>query len=268
MQLSDLAGVFSRHFVVGFFVPAFFALAAGSLLLTPELLPNSYERYDAGTRLLILGGVSIPVGLLLQGFHPAVLSSLSQHRSGADWYRFVPSWLYRIMLKPQRASFDKMTRLSEDADAPLGPRLYALAGRFAASVRPRGGSRRSSEKDHTQAALRQWTQTTAAARLEERFPPDPDDLVPTELGNTLLATQHYAYVRWGLDTWVAWPRLEALLTEEERGSLSDRKAEVAFFLNGAIASAAVGGVLIVDAIWHSPIAGKLVVLYGLPFLLA
>src|SRR5256885_2104767 len=94
MNLSEIGGVFSRYFVVGFFVPAFFGLASASLLLSSGMLPDSYVQYS----------------------------------SGADWYRFIPTWLYVLMLRPEQRSFDRMQTLSSDANAPMSPRLYELAG--------------------------------------------------------------------------------------------------------------------------------------------
>jgi hypothetical protein len=263
MKLSDVAGVFSRYFVVGFFVPAFFALAAASLLATPDLLPKPYAKYTAGTQLVVLGGLAIAVGMLLQGFQPALLSGLVQHRSGADWYRFIPAWLYRLMLKPQQATFRRMEKLKNADNPPVSPRLYGLLAKVA--------RRRSNPRNEPDAALAEATdrtRTTAGSRLEERFPQRLEDVVPTQLGNTLLATQEYAHSRWGLDTWPVWSRLEGLLSDQERQALSDSKSEVAFFVNSAVAALGVGAVVIVDAIWHAPLPARAAPLYALPFLLA
>jgi hypothetical protein len=68
--LSDIAGIFSRFFIVGFFIPVFFALVALSQMATASLLPNAYEQYESGaTRILILGAGALVVGLLLLGLH-------------------------------------------------------------------------------------------------------------------------------------------------------------------------------------------------------
>ncbi len=52
MGLSDVAGVFSRFFIVGFFLPAFFALIALAQLATSALVPNGVERYSSATEIL------------------------------------------------------------------------------------------------------------------------------------------------------------------------------------------------------------------------
>src|SRR5579862_3055057 len=112
MKLSDLAGVFSRYFVVGFFVPAFFGLAALSVLMTSTMLPDAFQAYSAANRLVIIGAVAVPIGMLLQGFLPALLNGLTQHRTGADFSRFVPARLYALMLKPETSEFRRLKRLS------------------------------------------------------------------------------------------------------------------------------------------------------------
>lgn len=245
MKISDVAGVFSRYFVVGFFIPAFFGLGVASLLLTSALIPDAFEHYAPAARLAILGGVAVPVGMLLQGFHPALLSGLAKHRSRADWYRFVPDRLYALALRPAQAGFDRLTRLSAPA------------------AKTDGRQRRAKTADDLQ-----QTRTDAGARLEERYPRHSSQLVPSQLGNVALATQSYVYSRWGLDTWSAWPRIESLLSEQERESITDSKTELAFFVDSALAAAGVGIALVVDEIWHAPVRPALGALYILPFLLA
>src|SRR3954453_10386533 len=72
MGVTDVAGVLSRLFVVGFFLPAFFTGVALDQVSAGALLPAAY--HDApGTRLLIFGGVALLVGLTLSALHQTSL---------------------------------------------------------------------------------------------------------------------------------------------------------------------------------------------------
>ena len=59
MALKDITGVFSRYFVVGFFLPAYFALVSLWLSASSDFVPNELERHSEATELVILGGVAL-----------------------------------------------------------------------------------------------------------------------------------------------------------------------------------------------------------------
>lgn len=269
MKLESFAGIFSRFFVVGFFAPAFFGLVSLSLLLTADLLPDALTNYAAGTQLLVLGGLAIPVGLVLEGFHVPILRGLSQHRSGADLYRFLPGPIYRTLLKPEQGAFGALKRLRDDEDAPMTPRTYEFFAALPGRLKRRSEDGELSEANRaTLERQRAQTRTTAAWRLEERYPAELEDVLPTRFGNAMRASQEYCFSRWGLDTWAVWPRIEALLTEAERDLLTEAQTDVAFFLNAALTATAVGSVLIVDEIWHTPLSWYWIPVYLGPFVLA
>jgi len=56
MGLSDIAGVFSRYFIVGFFLPVFFAMVALAQAVDSSMLPHVYTQSSSGARIAILGG--------------------------------------------------------------------------------------------------------------------------------------------------------------------------------------------------------------------
>jgi hypothetical protein len=67
MSLKDVTGVFSRYFVVGFFMPAYISLVLLWLTASSEFIPDSLEDHSQGTELLILGGVALVVAMALSG---------------------------------------------------------------------------------------------------------------------------------------------------------------------------------------------------------
>jgi hypothetical protein len=73
----------------------------------------------------------------------------------------------------------------------------------------------------------------AAWVLDRYFPPRRERLLPTRLGNAIRAFEQHSNVRWGLDSVTIWPRIEALLSAEERERIVDSKVNFNLFLNAA-----------------------------------
>ena len=232
MGLGDVAGVFSRFFIVGFFLPAFFALVALAELATSALLPNGFEQYSSATEILILGGVGLLAGLFLLGLHRPVLRLFEGYplmRSGIG--------LERPFVSLQRRSFDAL-KAQKDA---AGPRADPAAN-------TRG--------------------VAAWLKLDRFFPDDRARLLPTRFGNALRAAEDYSYNRWRLDAIPFWAHVEPLLSDQERQLHEQAKTDVAFFVNLSLATAVAGVVLIADEIAHAPLDPVYGWLYAVPFLLA
>jgi hypothetical protein len=101
-------------------------------------------------------------------------------------------------------------------------------------------------------------------RLDLRFPAERGEILPTRLGNTIRAFELYSRTRWGLSSIVAWPRIEALLSEDERQLNADSESEFAFFLNSAVGALLVAIVLGLDGVVNHPHSLWLVWMYILP----
>jgi hypothetical protein len=232
MGLSDVAGVLSRFFIVGFFLPAFFALVALAELATSALLPNGFERYSSTAEILILGGVGLLAGLFLLGLHRPILRLFEGYplmRSGIGLERpFI--WL-------QHRTFDELA----ERKAAAGPKAD-----------PQTNSR----------GMRAWL------TLDRFFPDDRSRLLPTRFGNALRAAEDYAYNRWGLDSIPFWAHVEPLLSDQERQLHENARTDVAFFVNLSLATAVVGVVLIADEIAHTPVDPVFAWIYVAPFVLA
>ena len=230
MGLGDVAGVLSRFFIVGFFLPSFFGLVALAQLLTSGLLPDGYEGYSGGTQILILGGAALLTGLFLLGLHRPLIRLF-------EGYPIARARLARPFVRLQERSFDRLT-----------------------AVKAAGGP----DADHAtnSLAMRAWL------KLDRFFPDNRSRLLPTRFGNALRAAEDYPYTRWGLDSIPFWARVEPLLSDQERQLHENARTDVAFFLNSTLAAAAVGIVLVVDAALNAPIAGRYAWIYLAPFLVA
>lgn len=239
MGLTDVTGVFSRYFIVGFFLPTFFSLAFLKIVLSKAWLPQAVEP-DSGGAFLVLGGLALLVGLVLLGLRDPIVYLMS----GYLLIRDDGSWLYR----PIRAAGEWMRR-----------RLLKDFTALQIQARPTSSVETDSECRRRRRA--EW-------QFDLRFPNSPEKVLPTRLGNTIRAWEDHARKRWSLETVVVWPRINTFLSEQESKLHADAETDVAFFLNSALALTVAGGVMILDAAIEHPHPLWLAWIYVLPFVLA
>ncbi|HEU4701616.1 MAG TPA: hypothetical protein VFS37_03970 [Conexibacter sp.] len=229
MGLADVTGVLSRYFVVGFFLPAFFALVALWLTASGGLLPNELEAQSDGVQIAILGVTGLLLGLALSGLNYGLTQLLEGYPLEArrSWPLF--GAVYRWMIGRQAAQRRSMV------------------------------ARRDSDVE-PDSSLARW-------QLDRRFPPE-EYLLPTSMGNAIRAFESHANSRWGLDGIAVWPRIEQLLSADEREPHVDAKLDFNVFLNGAVGAVAVGLALLADLVVNHPLDAWLSWLYLLPFAVA
>jgi hypothetical protein len=232
MALKDITGVFSRYFVVGFFLPAYIALVSLWLLASSDFLPDELEEHSQATELLILGGVAVIAGLALSGgsYYVTRLFEGYPLERASRWP--VARALDRGAIALQRRRYDRLVAIRDDKSKP--------------------------PKERQRAA---WS-------LDRYFPPRRDALLPTRVGNAIRAFESHSDVRWGLDSVTIWPRIEAVLSADEREFLVDSKVNFYVFLNAAAGAFVVGVCLVVDQTVNAPHPAWYWPLYAIPFALA
>jgi hypothetical protein len=212
MGLGSVAGVFIRYFIVGFFLPAFFALIALTQMVSYEFLPDAFHEATTGGQAAIVGGAALLVGLVLLGLHGAVV----QLYEGAP-LRLAPlAPIGRLLVRWQRRRFDRVQHVIDDES--------------------------QSESDRFDATF----------ALDRYFPRDREGLAPTSFGNMRLAAERHSFQRWHLNHVAVWPHVENLLSPQEAEVLADARSDLAFFLNGSLLSTLTGIAVIVDALVHDP----------------
>jgi hypothetical protein len=227
-MMKDVSGVFSRYFIVGFFVPSFFGLVAYVLAASNAFLPEVLEARDSATFVvvsaaavlagLVLLGLNFPVIRLFEGYFLLEPDAGPLRRRVRDWLR-----------QRQQRRFDSLAADKSSSD-PIR-RMIAF-----------------------------W-------RLDIQFPPDRADVLPTRLGNAVRAFELHGQTRWGLSAIAASPRIDVLLSDQERQLHADAQSEFAFFLNGAVASLVLASVLAVDGLVNRPHPFWLIWIYAVPPLL-
>lgn len=218
MPLSEFAGIFSRAFVVGYFVPALVALVAADAALPNSWRPDAYAALDSGQQILVLGGVALVLGLLLSGlqypilraFEGYPLEAVARHGPRVAGRQINPFAIpQKILMWRQYRRFDLLTATRAQPEA-------------------------SAER------------TAAANQLTRRYPTSRDRLLPTDFGNTIRCFEWHPRARYGLDGIAAYPRIAALLSERERDLMADAQADVAFFVNVAVLSLLLWIAIVID----------------------
>jgi hypothetical protein len=232
MGVSDITGVFSRYFVVGFFLPAYVGLVALWLAASDEFTPDVLEGHSDSTQLLILGGIALIVALGLSGLNYPITRAFEGYPllvfRGWPLLRALSSGAIAL----QRRNFDALLRARDDRTKPPEERARAA-----------------------------W-------RLDQHYPHNPDALLPTAMGNAIRAFETHSNERWGLDGVTCWPRIEALLAKDEREIHVDAKVDVYVFVNGALTAVLVGICLAIDKAVYFPHPALDWPLYLIPFVLA
>lgn len=231
MGLSDITGVFSRYFVVGFFLPAYAALLSLWLAATTNFVPENLEHHSEATQLLVLGGVALFAGLLLSGVSYYIIRALEGYPLERLRGRPLVGYLYSFAIWLQLRRFNALLEIRGDTSKPRHDR------------------------------------NRAAWYLEQFYPHNPEALLPTRMGNAIRAFERHGNERWGLDGVTAWPRIEALLSADEQTLLVDAKIDLYVFVNGSLGALAVGACLVADKLEHG-VPNSYWPLYALPFLLS
>lgn len=230
MALSDITNVFSRYFVVGFFLPAYAWLLALWLTASSDLIPKALKGHSQTTQVLILGGAALVAGLMLSGLSYYITRLYEGY--GLERLRDSRAlgWLRRGAIALQARRYERLLEVRQNKQAPA------------------------------------WKRAEAAWYLDKWYPKNRDDLLPTRVGNAIRAFEQHSNARWGLDGVTVWPRIAALLSADERELEVDAKINFYVFINASVGAYAVGICLVVDAEMHKSPAAWHWLFYGIPFL--
>jgi hypothetical protein len=187
---------------------------------------NVVSLLPAGTLALFI------FGLLASGApgHAPDIDRLSKRVASFDAWQASAAFLaliaFTLILQPLQLS---LVRLLEGywGESRIG-RLFAAPGLALARRRRQSleratklagdpGSKPSQQQEEAMVA--------AARRLDRSFPPE-DELMPTQLGNVLRASENRAGGRYGLLTVVTWPRLYPLLPQGTVQIVDDQRDQL------------------------------------------
>jgi hypothetical protein len=216
LGLKDFAGIFSRAFVIGYFVPAFFGVFVLRVIVHEDSLPPRFASASGATQALVIGGTALLGGLLLSALNRPLLRLLEGYAIRNATSRTAQA-ITRRMEGHWQGVWDHLNSQLDDAAV----------------------------KDPTPAAL----------RLQREFPAR-DSILPTRFGNVMRSFETHPRGRYGLDGIAIWPRLELLLKEDQRALLGDAQANVNFFVNALAVVAVGGTLFAIDRAWYASGVGS------------
>jgi hypothetical protein len=199
------------------FIVGFFLPVFFLGVLIAGALTGALYGDSAGTALLEIGGGSLLVAIVLQGLNDPLLRMLRGGSHRRDVRPWIAAW-FELLSRRAAARYDELQQQRDDA------------------------TRSAAER------------SAAAQRLDRFWPPTREEIIAGRFGNAMRALEAYPYWRWGLDTTAVWARVETLLSEQEQQLLSAARAELNFFVNGAVLGFATSALLLAGstplAAWH------------------
>jgi hypothetical protein len=135
----------------------------------------------------------------------------------------LPEWLKNILVNRQKKDWDKKNlsnlRKWERSDRAIHEKL-----------RKKGLVTEKELERNVENLLRAHEEL---ALLGTRSPLSPDDLMPTQLGNVLRASEMYAYERYAIEEITIWPRLMPVLPPEIVSQIEEKNNHFMFLINSA-----------------------------------
>jgi hypothetical protein len=80
------------------------------------------------------------------------------------------------------------------------------------------------KQENSESAISERRRLAAVRRRLKQFPAEPDDVMPTRVGNVLRAMEEHANSRYGLDAIVVWPHLWLTLPSDARSDITAARA--------------------------------------------
>ncbi len=203
---ETLVGRAAERWAEALFTPAAFFWAGGLLAYAGRVdwkaIQGWFLAQPTPLQVALLLAVPLLIGAseaVMRRFQLGLLRWLEGYWPGAHTPFLPTAWLYRLGRRWQRWRFDRTEREWQQLQGLLekGQLSPDMRGRLAA--------------------------------LEEflhRFPNDPDDIMPTGLGNLLRAAETRPWHKYGLDAVALWPALWLVLPKEAREEIAAARAEL------------------------------------------
>jgi hypothetical protein len=182
--------------------------------LSDSWLPHGYRTATSATQVVIVGALAVFLALLLSGLEYPLLRLLEGYPFARLKNVRLLGRVYKWRLRHWQEEFDSLT---EALKKPAGP-----------------------------------DRTRAVQRLHRSFPAKRESVLPTEFGNVVRSFETHPRNRYFIDGVTIWPRIQMLLSEQEKQQFEDATTDVMFFVNSQVLVVPTGSLLAVNAAAELP----------------
>ncbi len=210
-----------NNFLVSAMVPSLALVVASILVFDPIIhVTVLFERQDSIYQIvgfgLLLFILTVIIGFTLTALNTFVLKLFE----GYVFFHRIP-FMYNWMLRNQHKKANSLLR----RQATLKKRIQVLEECF-------------NETDRTRKIIRNLKQEyyTITSEYDHTYPPNLGEILPTQFGNILKASELYPGTRYGLDGVEFWPRLIHVIPDEYQQKIDNSRNELSFLVNMSILS--------------------------------
>lgn len=258
-MFGDITKAFGRTFLLAHFAPAIIFVVANATLAFWGVIPSIPANYQR------LYSDSLGILLLIAAFACALLLALIQTTIIRLYEGYEPSILTIVavscLLLSLVAPYGPAPHIAQRALVAVSAISFALLLMYwplkwlhrLQYWRMRRDINRLPEDGDKRGMKEYW--------MRRRYAPDPQKVMPTQLGNILRAFESYANHVYGMDSITMWFRLSAVIPKDYRDQIADAESSVYAMLNLSFVLAVVAGEVLVETknilspyVWPGPLA--------------
>jgi len=202
--LTNVINQIAKSVQLATLVPASLLVLCNLILLLPPLGLDIADVAESMFQVSLIVLAIVTISYLLWLLNGPLIKLL-------EGYTFEDTWLGREMIRRKNDRFATLDTNLKRCQDHLGRADEWLEKIL--PLRHPGSSRQSIQNDpecQKLCSLREQWLRAQSRYLEERvnhYPYVPERILPTRLGNTIAAFEHYPYLRYGIDGQAVWPRL-------------------------------------------------------------
>lgn len=206
------------NFLVSAMVPSLALIVASILVFDPIIQVtnlftqnNAYQLVGFGLLLFIL---TVIIGFTLTALNTYILKIFEGY---AFFHRLPP--IYKLMLK---AKLNKARDLSFQRDF-YKRRISILENSF-------------TQTDRTKRKIKDFRSKyySTASHYDQSYPQKINEILPTEFGNILKASEQYTNTRYGFDGVTFWPRILQVVPASYQINIEETRNELSFLVNMSV----------------------------------
>jgi uncharacterized repeat protein (TIGR01451 family) len=206
--LSGISGYFSRHLILGTFLPVVVFVTFSWILVVPWLPTNwpilkPIESLDPQWKILAFSFLTIVLTGLLYNINIPLIRLYEGYPWQELWIGRLRTKKYKRLFTIAQARWNGMPHIERELRTANDPRLAAIKN----------------------------LRAVAGSTLFSEFPGREDLVLPTRLGNVIRSFEYYSLRQYGMDAVTFWPRLVSAISKDYATAVDEAKTSFDFMLN-------------------------------------